>query len=185
MGPRLSLVLVLALGIALATTGYVLMGLIPAAIFTVFLVGGLVAWLLTTYGRPADPERIVVPYLLAVIFFIVHVFEEYLTEFWVAMSELTGHEIPEFNFLVIAAFIGPVLWLTGLALFCLRTEIGNYLVWAFIVAMTISELAHVVFPFVAYGHFTYFSGLYTAILPLVPALVCAVRLVQDSRKPAD
>ena len=76
------------LGIALSAAGYILMGLIPAIIFTVFLVAGLVAWLLTTYGRPADPERIVVPYLLAVIFFIVHVFENYLTEFWVAMSAI-------------------------------------------------------------------------------------------------
>lgn len=159
------------------------MGALPAIIFLVFLVGSLLPWRLTTFGRPADPKRIVVPYLLAVIFFIVHVFEEDLTELYVAMSEVTGQDIPEFNIMLVAAFIGPTIWLSVLILFYLKTEIGNYLVWAFIVAMTVTELAHFVFPFIAEGRVTYSPGLYTALLPLIPALVCAHRLVRESRMP--
>jgi hypothetical protein len=178
MSARWTAVMVVCLILLLAGTGYALMGPIPAGIFTVFLIGGFVAWRFTTYGAPAAPERIVAPYLLTVILFIVHVLEEYLTGFWSAMTELTGHPISELQFMLVAAFIGPILWLLGLVLAYMRTEIGNYLMWAFFVAMTISELAHFVFP-IASGGFGYFPGLYTAALPLVPAAVGIRRLLAD------
>lgn len=113
--------------------------------------------------------------------FIGHVGEEYVTGFWGALGSLTGREISQADFVIIAALAGPILWLLGLVLFYLRTEVGNWLVWAFVVAMTVSELAHFVFPFVAYGEFGYFSGLYTAALPLIPAWVVAVQLIRAER----
>jgi hypothetical protein len=178
-----TLVLVAVAGTAIVGVGYYLLGTVPAIVFAVFVLGSAVAWRWTTYGKPADPSRIVVPYLAAVILFIVHVLEEYLTEFWEAMSLMTGEPMSQRNFLLVAAFAGPVLWLVGLVLFYLRTEIGNYLAWAFFVAMTISELAHFVFPFAAYGRFQYFPGMYTAALPLIPAWIGVYRLIQESRRP--
>ena len=70
-------------------------------------------------------------------------------------------------------------------LLCLRTEIGNWLAWAFVAAMTVSELARFVFPFVAAGPPGYFPGLYTAALPLVPSAVVSVRLVRSGRARRD
>lgn len=181
MTARSSFAAAVGLAIVLTGVGYWLMGPIPAVIFSVFLIGGLVPWRVTTYGRPADPDKIVIPYLLTVVLFVVHVVEEYMTEFWVAISNLSGHHVSEESFLLVAAFLGPMLWLTGLILLYVRTELGNYFTWAFLVAMTVSELAHFVFPIAAYGEFRYFSGLYTAILPLIPAAWCVWRLVQQGR----
>ena len=177
----LSLVGIAAMILGLIMLGYVLMGPLPALIFTVFLLGGTVPWYLTSYGRPVDPGPIVVPYLLTVILFIVHVAEEYFTDFWIAIGELGGRTVTLDQFLLVAAFIGPLFWLTGLVLLIRRKEIGNYMTWAFLVAMMLSELSHFVFPFASEGSFTYFSGLYTAALPLVPAAVCAYRIVKQSR----
>lgn len=178
MSARFTFGLVLVLIPTLAGIGYVLMGPVPAAIFCVFLVGGLVVWRLTTYGSPAHPDSIVVPYLIAVVLFVIHVLEEYLAGFPGAISDLTGRAVSERDFLLVAAFIGPILWLVSLALFHMRTEIGNYLVWAFVVAMTISELAHFAFPFAAGPPVTYFPGLYTAAFPLIPAWIVAFRLTR-------
>lgn len=183
MTARWTLALVFVLILGLTWAGYALMGPIPAAIFGVFLVGALLPWRMTTYGKPPAPGRIVVPYLLAVVLFIVHVLEEYLTGFPAAMTDLTGRPVSERNFMLVAAFIGPILWLVSLVLFYQRTELGNYLVWGFVVAMTVSELAHFVFPIVAGPPLAYFPGLYTAALPLIPAWVVAVRLVRPSRPP--
>lgn len=177
----MSFVVAVVTACLLFALGYVLLGPIAAAVFAVFLGGSLVTWRLTTYGRPAEPGPIVVPYLLAVILFVVHVGEEYFTDFWVVLGSLTGRDISQANFVIVAALVGPILWLLGLVLFYVRTEIGNWLVWAFVVAMTVSELVHFVFPFMAYGEFGYFSGLYTAALPLIPAWVVAVRLIRAGR----
>lgn len=182
MTARPSFAVAIGIAIVLIGIGYWLMGPVPALIFSVFLLGALIPWRLTTYGRPANPDKIVIPYLLTVVFFIVHVIEEYVTEFWAAISSLSGHHVSEGNFLFVAAFLGPILWLTGLIFLYARTELGNYFTWAFLVAMTVSELAHFVFPLVAYGEFRYFSGLYTALLPLVPAAWCAYRLVQQGHR---
>lgn len=177
----IDLTLIACLIVGLAALGYVLMGPLPALIFSVFLIGGLIPWYFTSYGRPVNPDTIVVPYLLTVIFFIIHVAEEFFTDFWTEIGDLGGRDVSLDQFLLVAAFIGPVLWLSGLILLYMRTEIGNYLTWAFLVAMTVSELSHFVFPFVSAGRFTYFSGLYTAALPLIPAAICIYRIVRLSR----
>lgn len=179
MNAPATLVLAAAFACLMSMVGYILIGPVPAVIFAVFLFGGLVLWRFTTYGRPADPERIVVPYLLTVMLFIVHVLEEYLAGFPAAMTDLTGYNVSERNFLMVAAFIGPLLWLAGLVLFYLRTELGNYLTAAFFVAMTISELAHFAFPVARDGSLAYFPGLYTAALPLIPAWVALHRFVRE------
>lgn len=184
MGAKGTLILTLVFACVMVLVGYLLMGPVPAAIFAVFLFGGVGLWRFTTYGRPVAPDRIIVPYLLTVMLFIIHVLEEYLTGFHTAISDLTGHNVSEQNFLIVAGFIGPLLWLSGLALFYLRTEIGNYLVAAFFVAMILSELAHFAFPIAAGEPFGYFPGLYTAILPLIPAAVALYRFVEEAKSPA-
>jgi hypothetical protein len=68
----------------------------------------------------------------------------------------------------VAAFVAPILWLSGAVLLLKGTDVGYYMLSFFFVAMTISELAHFVFPFLD-GTFGYNPGLYTAALPLLPA----------------
>ncbi len=71
-----------------------------------FLIS-FIPWRLTTYGRPADPGPIVVPYLFAVIFFKIHVGEESLTQIWNAFSGL-GQPMSEQTFFLVAATIAPI-----------------------------------------------------------------------------
>jgi len=147
----------------------VFLGKLPAIVFAVAAIGGFVLWLSTTYKTPIDTQKVIVPYLLAVILFIVHVYEEYVTDFEVAMTDITGFHMLERNFLTVAAFVAPILWIAGAILIIKRTRIGYYFLSFFFVAMTIAELSHYVFPFLEDGTFHYVSGMYTAALPLLPA----------------
>lgn len=147
----------------------VYLGTIPAIVFAVAAIGGFVLWLSTTFRTPIDTQKVLVPYLLTVILFIVHVYEEYVTDFEVAMTDITGFHMLERNFLTVAAFVAPILWIAGAILIIKRTQLGYYFLSFFFVAMTIAELSHYVFPFLEDGTFHYVSGMYTAALPLLPA----------------
>jgi hypothetical protein len=78
--------------------GSVLLGTIPAVVFGVASIGGFVLWLASTYRTPVDRGKVIIPYLFAVILFIVHVYEEYLTDFEVAMTDITGFHVLEKTF---------------------------------------------------------------------------------------
>ena len=125
----------------------VLLGLLPAVIFSVASIGGFVLWMATTYKTPIDTQKIIVPYLLTIIFFIAHVYEEYLTDFEVAITDITGFHMLERNFLTVAAFVAPIIWITGAILLIKRTHIGFYFLSFFYVAMVFAELSHFIFPF--------------------------------------
>jgi len=175
-----TVILAAVIAILFVAIGFPFLGPIAAAICVVFLVS-FIPWRLTTYGRPADPNPIVVPYLITVMLFMVHVGEEYLTEIWIGFSGL-GQPMSEMTFFLVAAAIAPIFWLTGLALLHLRTEIGNWLAWVFVVAMLLGEPTHFVFPFLAEGHFGYFSGMYTSILPIIAAAVLGFLLYRDGKQ---
>src|SRR5215475_7330869 len=67
-----------ALILGLALVGYLTVGF-AGALFSVAFIGGLILWLLTTYRTPIDPQTIIVPYLVTVILFIAHVYEEFVS----------------------------------------------------------------------------------------------------------
>lgn len=163
---RRTVVVAVVLAVAVVAASYPYLGSIAVAGAGMFVVS-LIPWRLTTYGRPADPWPLVVPYLITVILFLAQVSEEYVTDAWKAFSRI-GQPLSEHTFILGAATSAPVFWLLGLILLCLRTEIGNWMAWVFAVAMGIVDAGHFVFPFLDTGHFGYFSGLYSAIL-LVPA----------------
>lgn len=122
-------------------------------VFSVALIGGFVFWIGTTFRTPVSPSKLIVPYLIAVVFFIIHVYEEYLTDFEVVVSSIMGFQVSEKNFLSIAAFAGPFIWLIGAVLLWKQTDFDYFLVSFFLVAMTIAELSHFVFPFIEDGTF--------------------------------
>jgi hypothetical protein len=68
---------------------------------------------LTTYRTPIDPQTIIVPYLVTVIVFIVHVSEEFGTHVERYLSQLSGLQVTQSDFLIIAAFSAPIVWLLG------------------------------------------------------------------------
>jgi len=146
-----------------------LLGTLPAVIFSVASIGGFVLWMATTYKTPIDTQKIIVPYLLTIIFFIIHVYEEYVTDFEVAITDITGFHMLEKNFLTVAAFVAPIIWITGAILLIKRTHIGFYFLSFFYVGMMFAELSHFIFPFLEDGTFHYVSGMYTAAIPLIPA----------------
>ncbi len=146
------------------------LGPLAAIVFSVASVGGFLLWIFTTYRTPIDPTKVIIPYLWTVILFVVHVYEEYLTDFEVAIFDVSGFHVLERDFLSVAAFGAPIIWLTGAILLLKKTHIGFYFLSFFYVAMIIAELSHFVFPFIKDGTFHYVSGMYTAALPLIPAI---------------
>ncbi len=54
--------------------------------------------------------------------------------------------------------------------------------WVFVVALALIETSHFAFPFVDTGHFGYFSGLYTCILPVAAGWILAFLLFRDGKR---
>ena len=169
LSKKLSVFVVVVFIAAFLGLALVLLGKLPAVIFSVALIGGFALWMATTYKTPIDTQELIVPYLLTIIFFVMHVYEEYITDFEVALTDITGFHMLERNFLTVAAFVAPIIWITGAILLLKRTHIGFYFLSFFYVAMMFAELSHFVFPFLEDGTFHYVSGMYTAAIPLIPA----------------
>jgi len=75
---QLSVVGALVFIVAFVGMALVMLGKIPAVIFSVASIGGFVLWIFTTYRTPIDTQKVIVPYLLTIIFFIIHVYDEYV-----------------------------------------------------------------------------------------------------------
>ena len=73
----------------LALIGYLVIGF-AGVLFSVTFIGGLILWLFTTYRTPIDPQAIIVPYLVTVILFISHVYEEFAAHAEHHLSKLSG-----------------------------------------------------------------------------------------------
>ncbi|GLQ54003.1 hypothetical protein [Devosia nitrariae] len=164
-----TLILPILLICTIVAIGYVMLGPIPAAVFAVAFGGGLILYMATAWRTPFDSRKVIVPYLLTVMLFLVHTYEEYLTDFEVLVSTLAGRTVPEADLLFVIAWLAPFIWVGGAIALIKQWAVGYYFLCAFFIAMTIAELAHFVFPFVIDGTFHYESGMYTAALPLVPA----------------
>jgi len=141
----------------------------PAGLFSTTFIGGLIVWLSTTYRISVDPHKFISLYLLTVILFIVHVYEEFRGHIETVMSRLTGLQVTQQNFLTIAAFIAPITWVTGALLTFKRWRFGEFLVSVFLFGMMFGELTHFVFPLMLDGRFHYMAGMYTCLLPSVSA----------------
>ena len=182
MNNKITNILVFAFIVAFVSLAYHFMGKVPGIVFFVASAGGFVLWRFTTYKTPIDPLKVIIPYLLTIILFILHVYEEYLTEFEVAVTDIFGFHVQEQVFLTIAAFMGPAMWIAGAILLLKKTQFGYYFLSFFIVAMTMAELSHYLFPFMEDGTFHYVSGMYTAVLPLIPAAYTLFIVLREIKK---
>jgi hypothetical protein len=192
--------------------GYSYIGLPP-----VVIVGGsgmiaLLLWLWTFRRGPIDPAVILPPFLLTVACLEVHMIEEYVTGFGPAMSRLFDISWTERGFLLVFAFIGPIIYsLTALGLYW-RIPLAGFVACFIFVGPGVAEFTHFIFPLikpailpdepqtvtqmVSNGRLVenmpnyfigttgryYFSGLYTAVLPMVPGIYGIYAVIRESRR---
>jgi hypothetical protein len=172
---------------------------------------GLIMWYKTYLKRPLDPRIILPPFLLTVAGLEVHMIEEYLTRFGPAMSRLFNISWTERSFLLVFAFIGPALYaLTALGLYY-RIPLAGFLAWFIFIGPGLAEFTHFIFPlltpaiepnsladvsqvvagkayianmpnyFIGTTGRYYFSGMYTAVLPMIPGVFAIYRVMKASR----
>jgi hypothetical protein len=208
----LSIVAAVAFTLAVMAAAYRSIGLAPVVIVGGSGVIGFVIWIRTYLRRPLDPRVILAPFLLTVAALELHMAEEYLTGFGPAMSRLFDIGWTERSFLMVFAFIGPAIYaLTALGLFY-RVPLAGFIAWFIFIGPGVAELTHFIFPLlepaldpelpaaisrtVSNGTFVadmpnywiettgryYFSGLYTAVLPMIPGIWAIVRSVRASRR---
>lgn len=148
---------------------YITIGKIGPLVIGSASAAGFLIYLKTGYKYRFDTSKVIISYLLTVIFFVIHVYEEYVYGFEKIASELSGTEVSQQSFLTLTAFIGPVVWITGAIFLIKQWAVGYYFLAFFFVAMTVAELTHFIFPFVLFGEWKYTAGAATAALPLMPA----------------
>jgi hypothetical protein len=161
-------------------------GYMPVTIIVGSMVGGLFAWLRTTARIPVDRLKIVPLYLLMVALFYIHVGEEALTGFNHGIAAITGTPWSDADFFGLIGLLGPVLWVAAALGMWLRKPWGDFLVWFLTVGMILGEPTHhIIFPVVAAVKlgvgYTYFSGMITALFPMIPAVILASAIFADTR----
>ena len=192
--------------------GYRAIGLPPVIIVGGSGVVALVLWLWTFRHGPIDTAVILPPFLFTVAFLEAHMIEEYVTGFGPAMSRLFDISWTERSFLLVFAFIGPIIYsLTALGLFW-RIPLAGFVACFIFVGPGVAEFTHFIFPlikpailpddprtitqmvsngtlvenmrnyFIGTTGQYYFSGLYTAVLPMVPGIYGIYAVIRASRR---
>jgi len=178
-------VLVVVYGVVLySQSGIMAVGVISAA-----MTAGLIAWRRTTARHPADPHKLVPLYLLLMSLFYFHVGEEVLSPipFNQAIAAISGTPWSNTDFTFVITLIGPAIWVFGAWSLWKRQPFGNFILWYMSIGMILGEPAHfLVFPVVAMNKFgigyQYFSGMYTALFPMIPAILIVMTLLRDERR---
>ncbi|SHJ65954.1 HXXEE domain-containing protein [Pseudozobellia thermophila] len=171
--------------ILLSLCTYIFFGKIGPLVIGGASAGGFLLYLKTGYKYRFDTSKVIIAYLLTVIFFIVHVYEEYIFGFESVASELSGQEVSQQGLLTFAAFFAPVMWITGAIFIIKQWALGYYFLAFFFVAMTIAELTHFIFPFILYGEWRYTAGVATAALPLIPAWYGLIVTLKETKRLRD
>jgi hypothetical protein len=179
--------LLISLVVVYAFALYQQAGLLPVGVIVGSMMGGIIGWRKTTARYPADPYKLVPLYLLLLALFYVHVGEESLTSFNQAIAAITGTRWPDQEFTFLIALIGPAVWVLGALSLWWRQPFGNFVLWFMIVGMILGEPTHfVVFPVVVMYKFDvgyrYFSGMYTALFPMIPAIMALVTIIKDHKE---
>jgi hypothetical protein len=164
---------------------YFFLGIIGPIVLGGASTGGFLLYLKTGYKYRFDTSKIIVVYLLSVIFFIIHVYEEYIFGFEKVASDLSGTHVAQQDFMTVAAFFGPIMWISGAIFIIKKWALGYYFLTFFFVAMTIAELSHFIFPFIIYGEWKYTAGVYTAALPLIPAWYGLLITLKETKRLKD
>jgi len=161
--PIISVALVI---LTLGTIMFIRIGFAPALIIGGSATVAYFVWLATTYKRPVNPQTILPLYLAAVAAQMIHMVEEYATDFPGEFSRLFHLNMFDRDFFAIT-FMGAfgALWLLTALGLLYRNPIANFMLWFFLIGPgLVNSVAHFSFPFFS-GHFHYFPGLVTVLLP--------------------
>lgn len=204
---QLSLLAAITFCIAMPILGYITIGLPPIIIIGGSAIIGFTFWYLTYFKNPTDPKIILPIFVLTVACLQIHIIEEYLTGFGPAMSRLFNISWSEKSFLIVFALVGPTIYtLTTLGLYY-RVPIAGFIAWFIFIGPGFAEFTHFIFPLIQphlepgnlncisqtingtpvadmpnyYSKTTgkyYFSGMYTAVLPMIPGIYAIYRLTR-------
>ncbi|MGI4871151.1 MAG: hypothetical protein ACRYFX_08240 [Janthinobacterium lividum] len=163
-------------------------GLLPVGVIAGSMMGGMLGWRKTTARVAADPYQVVPLYLLLQALFYFHVGEEALTGFNRGIAAISGVAWSDQDFTFFIAFLGPIIWVFGAYSLWKRQPFGNFVLWFMMVGMLLGEPTHLlVFPVVRmvkeHVGYEYFSGMYTALFPMIPAIL-ALATILKNRQPA-
>jgi hypothetical protein len=183
-------VLFVALVAVYAVTLYQQAGPLPVIIIALSMLGGLVGWRLTTAQRGADPAGCVPLLLLLLALFYLHVGEEFVTGFNRAIAAISGTPWSDSDFTLVIGLVGPVVWFFAAWSLWKRQPFGNFVFWFLIIGMILGEPTHLLlFPIMAMRKFgigyEYFPGMYTALFPMIPAILALVMIVGEHRSGAE
>jgi hypothetical protein len=178
---QLSVLYALACILGIALVGFLTVGF-AGVLFSAAFVGGFVFWMATSYRTPIDPYAVMIPYLLMVVLFIIHVYEEYLFHIEHTLAAISGFVVSQTAFLTIAAFTAPVVWLIGALMMLKRWHFGYFLASTFLFGMMFAEPSHFLFPFLEDGTFHYTAGMYTALLPCTAGWYCFFIMLREITK---
>jgi len=208
---KLSLVAAIAICIIAPTIGYLKIGLPPVVIVGGAAVIGFIFWYFTYLRKPTDPKIILPIFILTVAALQIHMVEEYFTGFGPAMSRIFNIPWTEESFLMVFMMIGPIIYtLTSLGLYY-RVPLAGFVAWFIFIGPGLAEFTHFIFPLIephfdpgninditatvngvevadmpnyyykTTGNF-YFSGMWTAVLPMIPGVYAIYRLTKEYRK---
>lgn len=208
---KLSLVIAILICIIAPIVGYIKIGWPPVIIVGGAAVIGFIFWYFTYLKNPTDPRIILPIFILTVAGLQIHMVEEYFTGFGPAMSRIFNIPWSESSFLMVFMMIGPIVYtLTSLGLYY-RVPIAGFVAWFIFIGPGVAEFTHFIFPLIephfepgniqhvtktingseiadmpnyfykTTGHY-YFSGMWTAILPMIPGMYAIYRLVKERRR---
>jgi hypothetical protein len=162
---------------------YMLVGPLAVAYVPLF-IGGFAMWWVTARRTRIDPHKIIVPYLVTVILFIAHVYEEYKAHLLGFADIVQGAPFPiSFEtMLTFAASWAPILWLLGAVLMLKRQVVGFFIASTFLFGMMFIEPTHFIAPFSQAGGFHYVGGLFTAGLPTAGGWYTFLAIRRDMRR---
>ena len=206
----ISLVVAIAFCVVVPLIGYLKIGLPPVIIIGSAAIIGFFFWYFTYFKNPTDPRIILPLFILTVAALQIHIVEEYQTGFGPAMSRLFNIPWSEKGFLIVFALVGPTIYtLTTLGLYY-RVPLAGFIAWFIFIGPGVAEFTHFIFPLLephidpanisditrnihgteianmpnyyykTTGHF-YFSGMWTAALPMIPGIYAIYRLVKEQR----
>jgi hypothetical protein len=209
----LSFAAALAFVIVAPVMGYISIGLPPVIIVGGSAIIAFFLWCYTYLKEPTDPKIILPLFILTVAGLQIHIVEEYLSGFGPAMSRLFNIPWTEKSFLMVFALVGPTIYtLTTLGLLY-RIRLAGFVAWFIFIGPGVAEFTHFIFPLLEpalspnylypinqtingtlvvnmpnyYYHATgqyYFSGMWTAVLPMIPGIYAIYRLLKTHKKQA-
>jgi hypothetical protein len=147
--------------------GALALGPLVGIVFATGFFGGFLLWVV---GPPyASFATMKVPYIVALIAYVIHRVDEELSGFVAAMEALTGHEaVAVVSPVSISLVALSLAWMLSPLLLRRRHALGHFGTWSLFTGFGVIELWHFVFPLLTPEPYGYFPGMITA--PLIAAV---------------